>query len=48
MQAAKEFEAELKKEPDSTTEAIENATVVREEENDDAKEPSTKGDLINL
>lgn len=43
LQAAKEFESELKKEPDSITEPpVEKPTAVSEEEKQDIKVSSTK------
>ncbi|KAK6911393.1 Sec-independent protein translocase protein TatA/B/E [Dillenia turbinata] len=42
QQAAKEFETELKKEPDSLTESTENPTPVSQEEKQDVTVPSSK------
>lgn len=42
LQAAKEFESELKKEPDSIEPPVDKATAVSEEEKQDAKVSSSK------
>lgn len=44
MQAAKEFETELKKEPDTIAESP-DATAVNEKEPEDLKVPTTKDSL---